>query len=105
MASEYDYGPAVVAIRMTQGDELSLVLDFDIDLTGYTFASSVTDSAGDSKTITVTNTDLAAGQITLSLSETDSADLAVGIGRWRLSWTVSTVKRTVLAGRFRVLEP
>ena len=93
-------------IAMTP-DDLSVRLAFTDDdtmpypLTGYTFAAYV-DHAGLSTTMTVTNTDLAAGVIHISLTDEQAAVIGKGKYEWRLEWTVGGLKRTPLAGEFEI---
>lgn len=85
--------PAEVNLVLTRGDNWTRLFRFSIDLTGYTFSCKTAD--GD--TITVTDTDLASGEITLSMSSTITAELTNGVG-WYLDWTISGRLRRVFAG-------
>lgn len=110
--------PAPVTLRKFRGDELDVTLDFDIDLSGYTFANDiyrlepVAVGGGVTETqavsygsFTVTNVSLANGQIKMSLSETASSDLDAGSYRWYLRWVApGTVTRTVLNGTLEVVD-
>ena len=77
--------PGELNIEGSAGDDLSLALDFDIALTGYTFESKVVHS-GTTTTITVTNTNLSEGQITLSLTDAEITALGIGTWYWYLTW-------------------
>jgi hypothetical protein len=90
--------PGELDIEVGLGDDLSLLLDFDISLAGYTFAGMV-----NSTPISIASTDLANGQITISLSDTQITALGAGNHRWYLIWTLSGASRRVLAGEFRVM--
>lgn len=91
-----------------QGDTLNALLTFTsngtaIDMTGYTFDSWITNSGAQVEEITVDDTDLANGQITLQLDGTTSAGITAGTYNWYLRWTdTNTIDTTVVAGLFIV---
>jgi hypothetical protein len=95
--------PGDLDIEVGMGDDLSLLLDFDIVLTSYTFAGAVV-KLDKETAISVANTDLSAGQITISLTDTQITALGTGHYRWYLTWTLSGTSRRVLAGDFTVKE-
>jgi len=97
----YEQLPGTLNIVTTTQDDLSILLDFDISLTGYTFVSYV--QYGSSQTaITVTNTNLAAGQITLSLTDAQLTAIGNGTYGWYLKWNNGTADRKILAGEFTI---
>lgn len=100
--------PGSLNIKIAQGDDLSILLDFDISLTGYTFESKVIETNGDETTITVTDTDLSAGQITLSMTDTLTALLSTTLEEafhsWYLDRTNAGNQRRYLAGDFEVIK-
>jgi len=99
----YTQIPAELDIEVGAGDDLSILLDFDISLTGYTFVSKVVQAySGTETTVTCTNTDLANGQVTISLTDTQITSIGVGTHTWYFQWTVSSASRRVLAGNFIV---
>ena len=59
--------PGSLDIKAKKGDDLSILIDFSIDMTGYTFEAGVNENEGNVTPITVANTNLPAGQITISL--------------------------------------
>jgi len=93
--------PGELDIEVGAGDDLAILLDFDISLTGYTFESTVVKPSGNTA-ITVTNTNLASGQITLSLTDVQITAIGVGTWYWYLTWTLSGASRRALAGVFTV---
>ena len=115
--------PGGLDITFVQGDEVAIALDFDRDLTGYTitnvvyvtavYASGVGGSGfvetvgSTAATFSVTATDLAAGQITLGLTETQTAALSPSIAyRWYMRWVDPALfTRTVLSGTVTVVNP
>jgi hypothetical protein len=92
-------------LKLNKGDSLTLNLDFDIDLTGFTFDSKLYNK---NKTIdidlTVTAVNLALGQINVTLTTTDSDTLTEGNYEWYLAGTISSTRRTYLAGCVEVYE-
>ena len=91
--------PGTLNLAVKHGDELSQLCDFSIDLTGYTFSAEVVSA------ITVSNVNLAAGQVNLGMSETTTDSIAPGSYLWRLIWTApGTVRRTALEGVLEVVR-
>jgi hypothetical protein len=96
--------PGELNIITTTHDDLSILLDFDIVLTSYTFEAKV-DVSGTFYVITVTNTNLASGQITLSMLRTLLLTIPVSQHRWYLDWVTSgSLHRRILSGTFTLLE-
>ena len=100
--------PGSLNIKMAQGDDLSILVDFDIDLTGYTFESKVVETDGTEVVITVTETDLSAGQVTLEMTDTLSTALTLTdtgtFHSWYLDRTDAGSRRRYLAGNFEVIK-
>lgn len=95
-----------------------MLLDFDVNLTGYTFdavvyeVGSVTNgvisgAGGSADDFTVTEVHLSSGRINLSLTESQTQAFELNKRyRWYLRWTApGTVKRTVLSGAIIVGDP
>ena len=92
--------PADLDITISVDDGFSYLFDSDINLTGYTFVAKVQASGGTETTITVTNTDLTNGQITLSLTTAQITAIGEGAHNWYLTWTVGGLPRRAVAGDF-----
>jgi hypothetical protein len=120
--------PTTLDLTFIWGDQVDVVMDFDIDLTGYTFSAGIYDAAAAAATaggggiaagshtsydeavvesFTVTNTALSVGQIALGLTETQTSNLTVGGNyRWFLRWVApGAVTRTVISGSVQVSNP
>lgn len=115
--------PGELNLTFVQGDEIAVALDFDRDLTGYSISTFiyvtavyaaggggtgfVTAIGETAATFTISNTNLAAGQITIGLSETQTAALSPAIAyRWYMRWVdTGQVTRTVLSGTVTVANP
>lgn len=115
--------PGELSLTFVQGDEVAVALDFDRDLTGYSIETVVyvtavyaaggggtgfvTAIGSTAATFAISNTNLAAGQITIGLSETQTAALSPAIAyRWFMRWVdTGQVTRTVLSGTVTVANP
>lgn len=97
MTETFEQIPGKLDIEVGMGDDLAFLLDFDIPLTGYTFQAFV-----DTIAMTVTNTDLAAGKITLSLTDAQITALGTELHTWHLTWTLNGISRRILSGAFIV---
>ena len=91
--------PGELNITVTSKDDLPILLDFDIDLTGYTFTAYVNSTA-----MTIVETDLANGQVTISLTDTQLTALTPGPHKWYFKWNDGTNDRVVLAGVFTIRD-
>jgi len=89
----YEQIPATRHINSVSGDDLSIAIDFDIDLSGYTFFCKV---GSQDPTITVTNAAL--GQVTIALTNAQTTAIGVNKVHWHFGWISSGKYRTVLAG-------
>ena len=104
--------PADQDLTITRGDTETLVVTVTsdgttaINITGRTYRAQIR-SSQDSTTIkasfTCTVTNGAAGQVTCTLSATDSAQLGAGLYFWDLEENASGVVSTILAGNVTVL--
>lgn len=115
--------PGTLDITFVTGDEVAIALDFDRDLTGYTVTTAiyvtavyaaggggtgfVTGIGATATTFAIENTNLAAGQITMGLSEIQTAALSPAIAyRWWMKWVdPANVTRTVLSGTCTIANP
>lgn len=95
--------PGELNIKVGLGDDFSKLIDFDIVLTGYTFVGKV-EHNGTTTDITFTNTDLSAGQVTISLTDAQITAIGAGVHRWYMAWTTGTTTRRVLAGTFEIVS-
>ena len=113
----YSVLPDTLDIVFIQGDELSIELDFDQGLTGYTFQHKIVEitsvsnggvaSYADKLTFTRTDLDLSQGRMNLSLQESQTDTLSLtGSYRWWFRWYApGTITRTVLSGTVSVKSP
>lgn len=109
---DFIQAPGILNITATHGDDFSFALDFDIILAGYSFVSKVITIATNTLvTITVANTDLPTGKLTLSIPKATLAGLSSATHHWYLDWNTSGDGATgvgpfrrVLAGTFKVVD-
>ena len=115
--------PADVTLKFVSGDEVAIAMTFDRNLTGYSITAPVyvtnvyaaggggvgfvTGVGQTAAMFTIENTNLAAGQIKLGLSELQTSALSPAIAyRWYLRWVdPNSVTRTVLSGDVVATNP
>lgn len=99
--------PGRLDLAFRRGDQYGTMVDFSIDLTGYSFSASIA-SATTGETVatpTVSAVNLASGQLDVSLTELQTAALDAGAYRWTLTWVApGNVTRTALAGIVEVSQ-
>lgn len=85
----------------TAGQAFSQLVDFSIDLTGYTFTAEIVSAVTlqSVSALNVTSVDLELGQINVGMTAEDSQSVAAGTYLWRLVWTPENGNaRTALEG-------
>jgi hypothetical protein len=96
--------PAEVDIIAAVDDSFSSLIDLDISLTGKTVAAQVDLFSGGTQAFTVVNTNLASGQVTISLTSAQMTSIGVGEHRWFLRYYDGSSSRRAFAGRFTVIK-
>lgn len=91
--AEYKQEPGILDIRVKKGNEISILLTFSINLTGYTFSAYFSEGI-----ITVEIVDLATGKINLRMQESLTESLTNRLYPWQLDLTTGGVTRTFLQG-------
>jgi len=104
--TEFTQTPAELNLTATHNDDFDFNLDFNIDLTGYTFSAKVvTVSTKVLVPMTVTQTDLGLGKIALGIDTLALAALETSNRHhWYLEWTVGGKPRKILAGLFKIVD-
>lgn len=102
--------PGSIDINTVVGDDFALLLEFKdedgdpVDLTGYTFDGRILlDNSPSNRyqALTIINTNLAQGRVTIGLTDTQTIILGpLSSRKWFLTWTVGADTRTVLSGKF-----
>lgn len=113
----YSVLPTPLDIAFVRGDEFGMSLDFGVDLTGYTFSTSIYEvtavtnglaQAGNAvASFTIVNTSLALGKLNLSLQENQTSALNITKAhRWYMRWVApGVVTRTVISGSVTFGDP
>lgn len=102
----YTQLPGTMNLAWRKSNDFSTLIDFNgTTLAGYTVASSlvslVTGSTVTAFTTTVVDAD--AGQVNVSMTDSQTAALPAGTYGWRLDWTApGGVQRTALQGTVEV---
>lgn len=115
--ADYAVLPSPLNLQFVRGDEFGILLNFSIDLSGYSFQPVIYEVQGvvDDQIVAgptaadfaITYVDLSAGEINLSLTEAQTQSLLPNkTYRWYLRWVApGVVTRTVLSGSISVGDP
>ena len=101
----YDQTPGTLNITLNRGDDFSTLVDFSIGMTGYTVTAGISSlvTGQEVQPITVAFASATAGQVNVSLTDTQTAALARGTYAWQMRWTENNATRTALTGYVEVL--
>jgi len=106
LMATYTQLPGAMNLSFKRANDFSTAIDFDgTTLTGYTVTASmislVTGSVVQAMSTSVTNA--ANGQVSVSLTDTQTGSLAAGTYGWQLDWTApGSIQRTALSGTVEV---
>jgi hypothetical protein len=103
--SSYDQTPGTLNLTFNRADDFSALIDFSIGMTGYTVTAGITSlvSGNEVQPLTVSFASATAGQVNISLTDTQTAAMARGTYGWSLRWTEGNATRTALTGFVEVL--
>ena len=101
----YDQTPGLLNLSFKRGDDVSTLIDFSIGMSGYTVTAGITSlvDGAEVQPLTVSFVSATAGQVNVSLTDTQTAALARGTYGWNLKWTEGSATRTALTGFVEVL--
>jgi hypothetical protein len=104
MAS-YDQTPGTLNLSFKRSDDFSAMVDFSISLASYTVTAGITSlvSGAEVQPLTVSFVSATAGQVNVSLTDTQTAALARGTYGWTMRWVENNATRTALTGYVEVL--
>ena len=106
MSSTYTQLPGPMNLAFKRANDFSTLIDFNgTTLVGYTVTATVTSLVTGASVVSFATsvTDDAAGQVNVSLTDTQTSALAAGTYGWRLDWTApGSVQRTALQGTVEV---
>lgn len=97
----YDQTPGSLNLAFNRGDDFSVMIDFNpITMTGYTVTASINSlvTGNQVQPLTVSFVSATAGQVNVSLTDTQTLALARGTYGWSMRWTESNATRTALMG-------
>lgn len=97
----YNQLPGHLDIKVYKGDDLDFTMNFGIDISSYTLASTINSSTENAFAITVT--DSTAGEIQLSLNDTQTTLLGTGTHKYEIDWTIGAYTRTIVNGGLIIL--
>jgi len=104
--STYSVLPGTMNLAFKRSGDFSALIDFDVALTSYTVTASMTSLVSGSvvQAFTTSVADASAGQVSVALSDTQTAALAAGTYGWQLDWVApGSVQRTALTGTVEVV--
>jgi hypothetical protein len=91
---------------LKRANDFSALIDFNgTDLVGYAVTANLTSLVAGATVMPFTTTlvDASAGQVSVGLTDTQTAALAAGTYGWQLDWTApGGVQRTALSGTVEV---
>jgi hypothetical protein len=97
--------PGLLNIVATHDDDFEFNLDFDINLSGYTFSAKIISiSTNTPVSLSISPVDLSLGKITISLDKTAISALAVAQHHWYFDWVYGGKTRRILAGTFSIVN-
>ena len=104
--SIYSQLPGTMNLAFKRANDFGTLIDFDgTTLVGYAVTATVTSLVTGATVMPFTTsiTDASAGQVNISLTDTQTAALPAGTYGWQLDWTApGSVQRTALSGTVEV---
>jgi hypothetical protein len=92
-------------LAFKRSNDFAAVIDFDTTLTGFAVTANLTSLVTGATVVpfAATIVDASAGQVSVSLTDTQTSALAAGTYGWQLDWTApGGVQRTALSGTVEV---
>ena len=103
--STYSQLPGTMNLSFRRANDFATLIDFDVSLVSYSVTSSITSLVTGASVVpfTTTVTDASAGQVSIALTDTQTAALPAGTYGWQLDWTApGSIQRTALSGTVEV---
>lgn len=96
----YNQIPGRLDIKVKNGDDVSITVNIDQSITGYTFSSYVNESTTNTFVVTA----LSSSSLKLEMDGTQLQNYGTGDKDWRLAWTsTGGVSRTILSGKLIIV--
>lgn len=107
MANDYiTQLPGELNIEMTEDNDLVFAINWDKDLTDYTFTANIVPKSCDTEIpMGIQITSASSGTMNVVISASSIADIVPSTNRWYMNWETPSPEsylRTVLAGAFVV---
>ena len=104
MAATAQQLPGPLNLAFKRGDDYGTLIDFSINLTGRSCSAAIrsVNTRATVAAFTITEIDMAAGQVNLSLIGSQTAQLAAGTYAWSMTWLDAVTTRTALEGYVEV---
>lgn len=105
MTAQFSLLPGSMSLALKKSNDFATLIDFDTSLVGYSATASLTSLVTGAVVVPFTTSiaDAATGQVSISLSDTQTATLASGTYTWQLDWVApGNVQRTALSGTVEV---
>jgi hypothetical protein len=92
--------PATLNLEFVRGDSLSVEVDFEQSLVGYSLTALLVSvvSGATVRSLTATAVSAASGIVAVSLTTAETAEIPAGTYAWELSWVSGAVSRKALTG-------
>ena len=97
----YEQLPGPLNLAFRAGDDFSTLIDFSINMTGYTTSAVLYSYVSDATVANFTTSmaNAAAGQVNVAMTKTQTAAITPGTYGWRMSWVDgSNQTRSALSG-------
>lgn len=104
-STSYDQTPGTLNLTFNRANDFSALVDFSINMTGYTTTASIVSAVTGAEVVpfTVTVPSASDGRVNIALSDTQTAALAAGTYRWQMAWVQGNATRTALTGFVEVI--
>ena len=105
MSPTYDQTSGTLGLSFVRGNDFSSLIDFSINMTGYTATAAIVSAVTGEQVVpfTVTIPSAAEGQVNIALTDAQTSALARGTYKWQMAWTENNATRTALTGFVEVI--
>ena len=100
--SAFTQEPGQLDIKLVPGDDLSISLNFGMNLEGYTFEAGVGTNGDTGIPFAIEIVDISAGILNLRMQGSDTEKTRY-LRKFYFKWTYKNVSRTILAGTVEVI--
>lgn len=99
--------PGNLNLSVKRGDDYTAVVDFDIDLTGFSVTSSMSSLVSDSvlSTVSTSISNAPLGQVVITIPKQQTSAMSPGSYGWTMRWsTPAGGERAILGGILEVIR-